>query len=205
MKNFNSQVAESTPFDNSTNEYESTNVQDAIEESTRLAQGISLPFQFIGQMNYPQYMVSGYHIVSGGGFRRSGDASNGSRFANSAPLISPITGEVFAVSAAITGVAQSTGVAAATVNVTLELWNVGMTGGEGTLLGTILIPISSALYTIGPWGNSSIVTAFEGGNDITPILVTQGQLLGVKFRSITGNSNVNSVHNLTILLQVRKT
>jgi hypothetical protein len=162
-------------------------------------------FQFMGQMNFPQYLLAGPHVVTGSGFRRSGDPTNGARFANSAPMMSPVTGTVNAVTTNATGVAQSTGSPAAICTLKMELWKVGQSGGEGTLLGNIFVPISSSVYNIGNFGNSSIVTAFGQEDFLSPgIDVEAGDLLGLKFINQTGNSNINSVHNLTVILNIKR-
>jgi len=182
----------------------SAQLQGALEELGQLGGARELFFQFIGQMNFDSYLVSGAHITNNG-IRRSGDPSNGARFTNAAPLMSPIDGEIFAITLQIRGAAQSTGSPAAIVNCNLEVWEVGQDGSEGTKLGDIAVPIDSSVYTIGNFWNSSIITEF--GEEYTlpsPISVSAGKLIGLKFDQRTGNNNVTSLNNISATLAIRR-
>jgi hypothetical protein len=197
IRDYITPVAESVPFDNDSNGYTADNVQDAIEETS--GSRIQAPqFQFIGQMNFDQYLFSGAH--SGGFSRRSGDASNGYRFGNSAPTTSLYGGTVVSATASITGIAQSTGSPAASLELKFELWKVGF-NNEGTKLGDIIFNITSASYTIGDWWNSSILTAFAE-NQTQNVTVSAGDLLGLKFIRQTGNNKVVSITNTTVVLEI---
>ena len=172
------------------------NVQAAIE-GVKGARFQYLQFQFIGNMNFDQYLIVGPH--RGDNNRRSGDPSNGYRFSNSAPACVAFGGNINAATAAIRGIAQSTGAPAANMELKFELWKVGMTGSEGTKLGDIIFNIVSANYTIGNFWNASIVTQFES-EQAQDVDVTAGDLLGLKFIRQTGNNKVVAVQNTTIVL-----
>jgi hypothetical protein len=155
-------------------------------------------FQFIGQMNFDQYLYS--YVQSGGETRRSGDPSNGYRFGNSAPLTVAFNGKVTSATASITGIAQSEGSPAANLELKFELWKVGF-NSEGTKLGDIIFNIVSANYTIGNFWDSSILTGF-GEEQPQNINVSAGDLLGLKFIRQTGNNKVVAVTNATVVLQI---
>ena len=179
--------------------FQANNVRDALGES----KATTIDFQFIGLMNYNQYLVSGRHI-NVMYYLRSGNPSNGARYQDAAPNTSPYDGAIYEIAMAVRGVAQSNGSPSSVVNVNFELWSVGMTGSEGTKLGDIVVPISSSTYTIGNYWDSSVVTNFEGGNNVTPnVTVSKGQLLGLKFISKTGSNQAVSVENVTISLGIR--
>ena len=187
-----------TPFDNSANGFDATDVQMAIEE-TKGFRVQPTQFQFIGQMNFDQYLYSGIH--SGSFSRRSGDSSNGYRYSNSAPNTALYSGSVVSASASITGIAQSTGSPAASLELKFELWKVGFSN-QGTKLGDIIFNINSSSYTIGNWWDSSILTAFAE-NQTQNITVSAGDLLGLKFIRQTGNNKVVAVTNTTIVLEIQ--
>ena len=112
MRTAKGQTAESTPFDNASNGYSATNIQEAIEEvPSHVKETQYLQFQFIGQMNYDQYLYPNADSVSGllGSARRSGNPSSGYRYEGSAPLVSTSNGTVRKATVAITGIAVSTG------------------------------------------------------------------------------------------------
>lgn len=166
------------------------------ERTLRVIQA-ALQYQYIGQMNFDQYLYSFIH--SGGESRRSGDASNGYRNSNSAPIVAPYTGKITKAIFRIRGIAQSTGSAAANMTFRSELWRVGATGSEGTKIGDVNITFATAGLTIGTFWNSSIVTNFTGSSDLD-LAITEGDLLGLKFIRTEGNSNVVAVENTTITL-----
>lgn len=154
-------------------------------------------FQFIGQLAWSdQYLYN--HCHSGGEIRRSGDASNGYRYSNSSPTTCAFNGTVVQAACSITGVAQSEGSPAATVTILFELWNVGF-NGEGTKLGDITFDVDSGAFTIGNYGDSSILTAL-GMTQAQNVPVVGGDLLGLKFKAVTGNSNVIALQNVTVAL-----
>lgn len=196
------QVAASIPFDNSVANFPNNpqNVQEALEES-RSARFQYQQFQKIGQMNFDQYLFTSSD--QGSGYRESGNPSNGYRFGNSAPQTVAFSGTIDNATASIRGIAQSTGTPAANLELLFELWKVGFTG-EGTKIGDITFNIDTSLYTIGNWWNSSIVTAFaeEQSQAANNVSVTEGDLLGLKFIRRTGNSNVVSIENTTIVLEI---
>lgn len=196
------QVAASIPFDNGVANFPNNpqNVQEALEES-RSARFQYQQFQKIGQMNFDQYLFTSSD--QGSGYRESGNPSNGYRFGNSAPQTVAFSGTIDNATASIRGIAQSTGTPAANLELLFELWKVGFTG-EGTKIGDITFNIDTSLYTIGNWWNSSIVTAFaeEQSQAANNVSVTEGDLLGLKFIRRTGNSNVVSIENTTIVLEI---
>lgn len=160
-----------------------------------------LEYQYIGQMNYSQYLFAGaFNSLVG---PRSGDQSNGYRYSNSAPRIAPFSGDVTQAVVRIEGVAQSTGSAAAEVTCVFELWRVGTNGSEGTKLGDINFVIDTNSYNIGTYWNSSIITDYKG-TTATDVAVTEGDLLGLKFIRQTGNSSVVSVNNVTLILTLEE-
>jgi hypothetical protein len=192
--------AQDIAFDNSVADYPNNpqNLQAALEEA-RGARFQYIQFQKIGQMNFDQYLIAGAEVTTNN-IRRSGDASNGYQFGNSAPQTVAFSGNVKNATASVRGIAQSTGTPAANLSMEFELWKVGF-NNEGTKLGDIVFDVVSANYTIGNWWNSSIVTAFaeEQPQDVD---VTAGDLLGLKFNSQTGNNNVVSIENTTVVLEI---
>lgn len=194
--------AEDIFFDNSSNGFTSTNIQDAIEENSS-ARFQYLQYQIIGSLNYDNYLYSGSDKVSGLLFsaRRSGNSNNGYRYSNCAPQTANFTGTVVSAAASITGLAVSTGSSSSTVTLHLELWKVGF-NNEGTKLGDIEFDIESGSYNIGTYWNSSVLTSFSG-TQIQDVDVTAGDLLALKFNSQTGSSNIVALQNITITLEIR--
>ena len=159
-----------------------------------------LMFQLIGDVDYDQYLMSGAESdTQASKRRRSGDSSNGYRYSNSAPLISAFTGKVKKAVFNIKGIAVSTGTPANDVVVNFELWKVGFQN-EGTKLGDVQVTLSSSEFTIGQWWNASIDTNFTGVADLD-IDIAEGDLLGLKFKRITGNSDAVKLKNPTVLLE----
>lgn len=192
-------VASQVVFDNSVTQLDNNpeNVQEALENVKGFR--VQTPqFQFIGNMNFDQYLYSNTH--SDGFSRRSGDPSNGYQFGNSAPLTVLYTGTVISAAASIRGIAQSTGSPAANLELLFELWKVGFSG-EGTKLGDITFDIDSSLYTIGNFWNSSVQTEFAE-NQAQNVDVSAGDLLGLKFIRQTGNANVVAIRNTTVVLEI---
>lgn len=196
-------VASSIFFDNTVAQLEDNpdNVQEAIEKVKGFR--VQTPqFQYIGQMNYDQYLYS-FADKTGGlltSTRRSGNASNGYRYSNSAPLTSLYSGTVISATASITGIAQSTGSAASNVELKFELWKVGFSN-EGTKLGDIIFNIDSSTYNIGNYWNSSVLTSFAE-NQSQNVSVSAGDLLALKFIRQTGNDKVVAVTNTTVVLEI---
>lgn len=195
-----SQVAKSTPFDNTSNGFVATNVQSAIEEVGKGGQYIQ--FQYIGKMDYNQYLFSWSHSHSAMD-RRSGDASTGYQWSASAPITATYTGSVVDATLSARGVAISVLTPATNVTVTFQLWKVG-SAGEGTNLGNITFTIPSASYTIGAYNNTAVATAF-GGNQSQSVSVSAGDLLGLKFISTSGNANAIAIENTTVVLHLQET
>ena len=189
--------AEDVYFDNTLAQLEGdpANIQEAIEK-VKGFRVQPIQFQYIGKMNYDQYL---YAFKDAGG-DRSGDTSNGYRYGNSAPITSLYSGKVVSAAASITGIAQSTGSPATNLELKFELWKVGF-NGEGTKLGDIIFNIDSGSYTIGNWWNSSILTAFAE-NQSQDVNVNAGDLLGLKFIRQTGNNKVVAITNTTIVLEI---
>lgn len=189
-------------FDNTTAQLSGNpnNVQDAIVASTLIY--CSHPqFQFIGNMNYDQYLFSGVHSYSFSD-RRSGDVSSGYRYSNCAPLSCTLDGKVYDASASIRGIAVSTGSVASTVRVKFELWKVGFSS-EGSKLGDIVFDVNSTSHTIGVYWDSSGVAGYAGGQTQTPITVSRGDLLALKFIRQYGNNVAVSIENITVILGMR--
>lgn len=162
----------------------------------------NIQFQFVGQMNFDQYLYSWQH--DGNANDRSGDPSNGWQFANSSPILCPFNGTVKQATFRNRGVAQSTGTPAANMTLLYELWRVGVTGGEGTKLGDVSVTFATAGKTIGNWWNSAVNTDLNETNDSLDIAVSRGDLLGLKFIRVTGASNVVSVHNALVNLYLEE-
>lgn len=204
VKRFQFDAANKISFNNTTNGFTSTNVQSAIEELKTLASKKRdfLHYQIIGNLNYNNYLYSGSDLVSGllTSSRRSGDASNGYRYSNSAPTLNAITGKVVKLNAAIQGIAVSSGSPSSTIYVNLELWKVGMTN-EGTKIGNMVIPVNTSTYNVGTYYNSSVDTNFVGSISLN-LSVTENDLLAVKFSSQTGNSNAVAIENISVKLEV---
>ena len=149
-------------------------------------------------MNFDQYLYSGQH--TGSLTRRSGDASNGYRFSNSAPLTCLYGGKVVSAAASITGIAVSTSSPASSIELKFELWRVGFSG-QGTVLGNIIFNIDTAGRTIGSFWNSSILTGYAESQS-QDVDVQAGDLLGLKFIRQTGSDKVVAVQNTTIVLEI---
>lgn len=195
--------AEDVFFDNSVADLKDNpdNVQEAIEK-VKGFRVQPLQFQYIGELNFDNYLYSGVDAVSGllSGSRRSGNTSNGYRYGNSAPLTSLYDGTVVSAAASITGIAQSTGSPASSLELKFELWKVGF-NGEGTKLGDIIFNIDTSTYTVGNYWNSSVLTAFAE-NQSQNVDVSAGDLLGLKFIRQTGNDKVVEIYNATIVLEI---
>lgn len=191
--------AAEVPYDNSVTQFDGNpqNVQAALE-AAKGARFQYAQFQKIGQMNFPTYLFA--NSDQGGTNRESGNTSNGYQFQGSAPLTVSFSGKVTSATASIRGIAQSTGSPAASLEMLFELWKVGFTG-EGAKLGDIIFNVDTSAYTIGNYWNSSIVTAF-GKEQPQSVNVSAGDLLGLKFIRRTGNNNVVSVENTTVVLAI---
>lgn len=178
------------------------NVQDALdniyqgEPSFRFQY---VQFQRLGEMDSNTYLFANVTKNSADS-RTSGSASNGYRYNDSAPIVAAFSGNIRNGTASITGVAQSTGNAASNVRIKFELYKVGFSS-EGTKLGNIIFDVDSSTYTVGDYWNTSILTSFadEQSQDVD---VTEGDLLGLKFKSVLGNNKAVAVHNVTIVLEL---
>lgn len=189
-------------FDNTFNEFESSQCQEAIEEALSKARASRfqyIQFQLIGQMNYDQYLYS-FANSSSSMDRRSNDNSNGYQYTGAAPLTVAFDGNIEHATASIRGIAQSTGSPSANIEVKFELWKCGF-NNVGTKLGDIIFNVDSSLYTIGNWWNSSIVTAFGEEQD-QDVDVNAGDLLGLKFIKQIGSDKAVSIENTTIVLEI---
>lgn len=157
-----------------------------------------MQFQFVGSMNSDQYLFSGIHSLSS--LNRRSSSGNGYQYLDAAPMLAQFTGTLNSATAAIRGLACSTGSPASTVNLTLELWKVGFSG-EGTKLSDLVFPISSSSYTIGTYWSASVSSNYTG--TIAPSVgVSAGDLLAIKFNSSTGNGNIVAVENITVMLKI---
>lgn len=172
-----------------------------LEESSNKT--FNAQFQLIDDLNYSEYVYSYSDIGTQGVLsnkNRSGDSSNGYRYSNSSPIISPFTGTLDKAVFALKGVAVSTGSPASSVTVNLELWSVGF-NNEGTKLGDLDFNIDSGTYTVGTWWNSSVDTNFKGSENYN-VSVSEGDLLAIKFKRVQGNSNAVEIKNLTVSIQI---
>jgi hypothetical protein len=158
-------------------------------------------FQFVGQMNFSQYLYSWSHQENG---RRSGDPSNSWQFSNSSPILAPFKGRVKRATFRNRGLAQSTGTPAANMTLRYELWKGTVTGSEGTKLGDVEVTFPTAGLTIGNWWNSAVNTNFTAVNEDLDIEVEQGDLLGLKFIRIESASGVTSTHNALVSLELEE-
>lgn len=178
-------------------------IQDANSAIERLFKGIVGPVFFCQyQVNfkmdyYTQYLVGGVDSVDRRYAVKSGN-TNGISNGASAPIFCPVNGILNRVHLKLKGAACSTGTPITNPIMRFELWSVGYTT-EGTLLGTINIPLSG---TIGTYGNTSINTNFDGYIDLN-IPVSRGNLLGLKFISLTGNGFIVSAQDVTVGLEVQ--
>lgn len=159
-----------------------------------------LQFQFIGKMDFTQYLYANTHLTNSGA-RRSGDLTNGYQFGNSAPVNVAFNGNIGFATASIRGLATNSGSPAANVNLLFELWKPGFSGGEGTKIGDISFNIVSANYTLGNFFNSSIVTAFAE-RQAQNVDVVAGDLLALKFIRQLGNAFICASENTTIVLEL---
>lgn len=193
-----------TRFENDaqrSNGFSALNVQEAIEEVIEEAnkKRFYAQYQEIGTLNYTQYLYANQDTNN----KRSGDKSNGYKFQNSAPIIAPFSGEVKELTAAIKGVAVSTGTPGSTVTVNFELWKVGF-NGEGSKIGDLKVDVDSLTYTVGRYWNTSIDTDFSGSQNISALSVNQGDLLGLKFIRQKNNTNAVAIKNATISITIRE-
>jgi hypothetical protein len=160
-------------------------------------------FIFTGQMNFDQYLYAWQH--DGSGSRRSGEPSNGWQFSDSSPIVVPFNGVVKSATFRNRGVAQSTDTPAANMTLRYELWNVGVTGGEGTKIADVEVTFTTAGKTIGNFWNSAVNTNLNEFNNSLNISVSRGDLLGLKFIRIVSSSGVTSTHNATVILEIERT
>lgn len=158
-------------------------------------------YQYIGNVNFDRYLFA---FKDDNGSDPSGDPSNGYEFGNSAPIISPFDGNISQVTAAIKGIAVSTGSVASNVTVNFELWNVGFQG-EGTKLADLDIDFDTSGVTVGTFWNASIDTDIVITKDDLDIDVSRGDRLGLKFIRVQNNSNAVALYNPTITLKVTET
>jgi len=189
--------ASAISFDNTVAQLDNNpnNVQDAIEELKGFR--VQTPqFQLLQTLNFDQY----FYAFKDAGGPRSGDNSNGYEFGGAAPVVSLYSGTVISASAAIKGLAVSTGSPASSVNLQLELWKVGF-NGQGSKLGDIEFDIDSSQFTIGTFWNSSVDSDYEA-NQTQNVSVTAGDLLGLKFIRQTGNSGIVEIRNATVVLEI---
>lgn len=152
----------------------------------------------VGEMSFTNYLFSWNHSRSDFD-RRSGNLSNGFQFDGASPIIVPLSGFIKKAIVRIKGVAQSSGSPAATMTLRFELWSVGVSG-QGTKIGDVNFIFNSADYTIGNFGNTSITTDFRESASLN-LAVSEGDLIGVKFISQTGNANVNNIRNVAMILE----
>lgn len=192
--------ADSIRFDNTVAQLPNspTTVQSAIEDLKNFRFQY-LQFQFIGNKNFDSYLFSNADV--GSIDRESGDTSNGYQFGNSAPLLVAFSGTIDQATAAIRGVAQTTGTPAASCELLFEVWKVGFSG-EGTKLGDITFDIDSSTYTIGTFWNSAVQSEFAEAQSQN-VSVSAGDLLGLKFIRQTGNDKIVAIRNTTIVLQIQ--
>lgn len=191
------QTAESTFF--SAPGFSAKNVNAAIVEAKSSAASTWFPqYQYIGTVNFDRYLFA---FKDDNGSDPSGDPSNGYEFGNSAPIVCPFDGKITALTAAIKGVAVSTGNVGSTVTVNFELYNVGFQG-EGTKIDDIDITFPTAGETIGIWWNASIDSDLVLTDDSLDIDVSRGDRLGLKFIRVQNNTNAVAIYNPTIVLKV---
>jgi len=182
-------------FDNSSNNFNANDVQTAIEELKRFR--VQTPqFQLLQSLNFDEY----FYAFKDANGPRSGNNSNGYEFGGAAPVVSLYSGTVISASAAIKGLAVSTGSPASSVNLQLELWKVGF-NGQGSKLGDIEFDIDSSQFTIGTFWNSSVDSDYEA-NQIQNVSVTAGDLLALKFIRQTGSSGIVEIRNATVVLEI---
>ena len=175
------------------------NLQDAVKNLAGVALVQYVPFQFLGNMEFNRYLVSGYQITTSG-VRYSGN-SNGYRNRGCAPVQIGITGRVKAAALTVQGLAVSTGSPAPVVELKFELWKVGWRN-EGTRLGDVIFNIDSSQFTIGTWWNSSVRTEFQG-KQVQDIPVTAGDLLALKFIRQQANDKIVASLETTVTLEVQ--
>jgi hypothetical protein len=153
-------------------------------------------YTWLGQLNFDNYLFLGAQ-----NYQPSGDSSNGFQFTGSIPFVVPFNGTITKAIFRHRGIATSTSSPATNVTLGYEVWNVGVTGGQGTKLDDLNVTFPSSGLTIGSFGNSAVNTNLNISANYS-ISVTQGMLLGLKFNSETGNSNINSFHNGIVSLEI---
>lgn len=157
----------------------------------------TLQYQALGQFSYSFYLF--YEAHKNPNDDRESGAGDGYLYQNSAPAICGIDGVVNMATLVVRGVAISDATPSSIVTMHFELWNVGFST-EGTKIGDISFDIDSSVFTIGPYYNSSVSSNIKIHEHQTPLSVSQGDMLGLKFISTTGASNIVSFVNATVLL-----
>jgi hypothetical protein len=99
-------------------------------------------------------------------------------------------------------VAQSNGSPAATMTLRYELFNVGVTGGQGTLISPVECTFTTAGKTIGNFWNSAVNTNLNESRTYDITGINSGDLLGLKFIRQTGSDKVVSIHNALVCLEL---
>ena len=180
------------------------NVQEALES---LAGGgkrrFFIQYSLSAQLNFDEYLYP-WNFDSNNGAKRSGNNSNGWQFFDSSPIVAPFNCKIVSGTFRNRGVAQSTGSPAASMTLRYDLYNVGVTGGQGTLISQINVTFTTAGKTIGNFWNSAVNTNLNESRTFDISGINQGDLLGLKFIRQTGNSNVVSIHNALVSLELEE-
>lgn len=169
----------------------------------------NIQFTHIGQLNYEEYLYAGIQVSTSGNTKRSG-SNNGFRWNNSAPHIASFTGYVNTIAMNIVGLGVNGNINSAPniIPVTFELWKIGTDGSEGTKLGDASLDVDKTLYTIGSWGDSSVLTQFQDNKVNIPfdqIQFNKGDLLGLKWNPSNTNGQMRAFNNAVIDMELVST
>jgi len=133
---------------------------------------------------------------------QSGDDLNGFRFKDSSPILMPFSGKVKSITVRCRGVATSERSATNPCKLNLELSD-QLIDGKVTSISDIAVDIDTSVNKIGFWRNSSLESDINISNSLD-IPVTKGQMLALKFISKTGESNIASVYNIAVSLEIEE-
>lgn len=181
----------------------SDNVKEALEFLSVPKKRFFIQYSASEQINFDNYLFA-WNYDANNGARRSGNSSNGWQFFDSSPIVAPFNCRIVSGTFRNRGVAQSDGSPAANMTLRYDLFRVGVTGGEGTLISQINVTFTTAGKTIGNFWNSAVNTNLNETRSFNITGINQGDLLGLKFIRQTGSSNVVSIHNALVSLELEE-
>jgi hypothetical protein len=187
---------------------EDLSASDGIVHLERLSDPIQFPelvkiyhsfqFQFVEEMDYDQYLVSYVdNDTQKNRLRRSGDPSNGMRYDEAAPIISPCSGVITRATVVTKGIACSTGTPSSSCEYKFELWNVGFQN-EGTKITDVVFDVDNSTFPIGRWWNTFDYDTNLIMNIPLSVNVSCGDRLALKFIRQYGNDKIIAARHVTV-------